>query len=198
VELPEVAEIVVVPVATSVATPVLELIFATLAVEELHVGETAVPELFVAKNVTEPEVREAVKVPEPCEIHPVQEIVRLPLLAVPTVRVVVPLTLPELAVITVELPFVAIVETVARPELEIVAMLGAEDVHVTDDRLVLEPLAFVPVAENCSVCPACTDGLLGEIVIDIRVVPGRKNFPHAPARRTGKAITAALTTVRRS
>lgn len=84
----------VVPVFTNVATPVLELMFATPTFEELHVADTAVPELFVAKNVTEPEVSEAVKVPEPCEIHPVQEIVRLPLPAVPTVSVVVPLTFP--------------------------------------------------------------------------------------------------------
>ena len=79
-ELPEVALMVVVPLATNAATPVLELMFAMLTFVELHVGETAVPELFVAKKVTEPEVNDAVKVPEPCEIQPVQEIVRLPLL----------------------------------------------------------------------------------------------------------------------
>ena len=45
-------------------------------------------------------------------------------------------------------------ETVARPELEMVAMLGAEEVHVTEETVVLEPFALVPVAENCSVCPA--------------------------------------------
>ena len=83
-----------VPVATNDAWPVLVLMFATPTFEELHVAETDEPELFVAKNVTVPEFREAVKVPEPCEIHPGQEIVRLPLLAVPTVRVVVALTLP--------------------------------------------------------------------------------------------------------
>lgn len=55
---------------------------------------------------------------------------------------------------TEELPFVAELKTVARPELEIVAMLGAEDVQVTDVRFVVPPLALVPVAENCSVCPA--------------------------------------------
>lgn len=74
--------------------PVPELMFATLTLEELQVGETIVPELFVAKNVTEPEVNEAVNVLEPCEMHPVQEMVRPPLLAVPTVSVVVPLTFP--------------------------------------------------------------------------------------------------------
>jgi len=35
--------------------------------------------------------------------------------------------------------------------------------------------------------------LLGEIVIEISVLPGTKNFPHALARRTGRAIKAVLT-----
>jgi hypothetical protein len=65
VELPEVAVIVVVPVATSVVIPVLELMFATPTLEELHVGVTIVPELFVAKKVTEPVLNDAVNVLEP-------------------------------------------------------------------------------------------------------------------------------------
>lgn len=93
-ELPEVAVIVVVPAATNVARPVLELMLATLTLEELQVGETIVPELLVAKKVTDPAVSDAVNVLDPCETHPVQEIVRPPLLEVPTVSVVVPLTFP--------------------------------------------------------------------------------------------------------
>jgi hypothetical protein len=45
--------------------PVLELIFATETLDELQVGATAVPELLVAKKVTDPEVRLAVNVPDP-------------------------------------------------------------------------------------------------------------------------------------
>jgi hypothetical protein len=94
-------------------------------------------------------------------------------------------------VITAVLPFVAIVETVARPELLIITTLGTEDVHV-GVTFTVDPFAFVPVAVNCCVCPACTVGLLGEIVIEIRVVPDTKNFPHPLASRTGKVIAATM------
>ena len=89
--------------------------------------------------------------------------------------------------ITAELPFVAIVDTVARPELSIITTLGAEDVHV-GCTVVVDPLAVVPVAVNCCVCPGCTLGLLGEIEIEIKSFPVRKNFPHPPASSTGKVI----------
>ena len=92
--------------------------------------------------------------------------------------------------ITAELPFVAIVETVARPELLIITTLGAEDVHV-GFTVVVDPLAVVPVAVNCCVCPGCTLGLLGEIEIEIKSLPVRKNFPHPPASRTGKVIATS-------
>jgi hypothetical protein len=82
----------------------------------------------------------------------VQEIVRLPPpLEVPTVSVVVPLILPEWAVITVVLPFDADALTDARPVLLMLATLLTDDVHVTEDRLDDDPSAFVPVAVNCCV-----------------------------------------------
>ena len=82
--------IVAVPVATRVANPVVEPILTIPTFEELHVGERIVPEL-VAMKVTEPVPRATVNVGD-CPLHPVQEIVRPPLLAVPTVSTVLPLT----------------------------------------------------------------------------------------------------------
>ena len=140
-----VAEIVVVPVDRSVATPVLELMLATAEFDEVQVGLTAEP-LFVAVNVTEPVTNVAVKVPEPWEMQPEQLIVRVPPPVVLTVKVVTPLT-PLSAPVMVVVP----VETaVASPELLIVATFVADDVQVTDDVtfwLLLSPK--VPVAVNC-------------------------------------------------
>jgi len=87
------AEIVVVPADSSVAIPVVEPMLATPVFDEVQVGFTAEP-LFVALNVTEPVERLAVNVPEPWEIQPEQEMVRLPPPLVLTVSVVTPLMLP--------------------------------------------------------------------------------------------------------
>jgi len=87
------AEIVVVPADSRVAIPVVEPMLATPVFDEVHVGFTAEP-LFVALNVTEPVERLAVNVPEPWEIQPEQEMVKLPPPLVLTVSVVTPLMLP--------------------------------------------------------------------------------------------------------
>jgi len=92
VALPEVAVIVVVPFAIRVATPEV-LMLATLLFDEFHVGVITVPELFVAKKLTVPEVNDAVNASAPVEVHPVQEMVSPPV-ELPTLRVVVPLMLP--------------------------------------------------------------------------------------------------------
>lgn len=68
--------IVACPVLTSVAIPVLLPMLATAELEELHVGLTMLLFVSVAVNVTEPEVNDAVNVPLPCEMQPVQAIVK--------------------------------------------------------------------------------------------------------------------------
>ena len=140
-----VAEIVVDPVVRSVATPLLELMFATAWLDEDQVGVTAEP-LLVAVNVTDPVTRVAVNVPVPCERHPEQLIVRAPPPVVLIVNVVRPL-IPLSAAVIVVVPVAA---AVASPAVLILATLVAEDVHVTDEVkfwLLLSPK--VPVAVNC-------------------------------------------------
>jgi hypothetical protein len=105
-------------------------------------------------NVTDPEANEAVNAPLLCCVHPLQVMVSPPLFEVPTVRVVVPLTFPLVAVIVVVLPFAAEAATVARPELLMLATFVDEEVQVTDERVLVPPLALVPVAVNCCVWPA--------------------------------------------
>lgn len=66
---------VVCPVATSVANPVLLPMVATAVLEELQVGLRTLLFVSVAVKVTEPALRRAVNVPLPCEMQPVQAIV---------------------------------------------------------------------------------------------------------------------------
>lgn len=79
-----------------------------------------------------------------------------------TVRVVLPDTFPEVAVIAV----VPVARAVARPVLFMVATDGSDDLQVTcPARSWFDPSAFMPAAENCLVAPAGTLGLAGVILI---------------------------------
>jgi hypothetical protein len=76
-----------------------------------------------------------------------------------TVRVVVPLTGPNAACI-VDDPTATLV---ARPETEIVATEGFEELQVTEFVMVcIEPSLYVPVAVNCCVAPVAIVALAGE------------------------------------
>jgi hypothetical protein len=183
-----VAVMLVDPVVKSVATPVLELMLATAVLEELQVGLIAEP-LFVAVNVTEPVANVAVKVPEPCERHPEQLIVRLPPPEVLTVSVVTPL-MPLSAAVIVVLPVAA---AVARPEPLMVATLVDDELQVTDEvmfLLVLSPK--VPVAVNCWVELRPIVELPGVIEIATNSFADGKNLPQAVARSAGKMMRATL------
>ncbi len=75
-----------------------------------------------------------------------------------TVKMADPLIVPEVAVM-VEVPAAT---EVANPAALMVAALVAEEVQVTElVILAVVPLAYVPVAVNCCVFPAGTDGLTG-------------------------------------
>ncbi len=83
-----------------------------------------------------------------------------------TVRVVVPLIEPEVAVIVV-LPCASLV---ANPAALIVATLVVPELHVTVSvRFSVELLLYFPVAVNCSVAPAVIEGLAGVTAMDSRV-----------------------------
>ena len=81
-----------------------------------------------------------------------------------TVRVAVPLTEPEVAVMVVE----PMETPIAKPALEILATPGLELVQVTElvRSAVVESL-YVPVAVNCCVTPTATEGVAGVTAIEI-------------------------------
>jgi hypothetical protein len=61
---------------------------------------------------------------------------------------------------------------VAKPELLIVAINGFDEFHTTSELIFcVAPPRYVPVAVNCCVPPAATDGLLGLTEIDVRGGP---------------------------
>src|ERR1700722_13671676 len=83
-----------------------------------------------------------------------------------TVRVVLPLMLPELAWMVVE----PVPTAVARPAALIVATVTAEELHVAVLlRFCVVPSLNVPVAVNCCVPPFETEGFAGVTAIDTSV-----------------------------
>ena len=70
-----VALIVVVPVATNMAIPVPAPMVATFVSEDVQEATTVEP-LFDAEKFTAPELSIAVKLLEPWEVHPEQEMVK--------------------------------------------------------------------------------------------------------------------------
>ena len=83
-----------------------------------------------------------------------------------TVRVVLPLMLPELAWMVV----VPVPTAVARPATLIVATVTAEELHVAVLlRFCVVPSLKVPVAVNCCVPPFGTEGFAGVTAIDTSV-----------------------------
>lgn len=182
-----VAVIVVEPVVSSDATPVVDPILATAVLEEVQVGVTADP-LLVAVNVTVPLISVAVNVEPDCERQPEQEIVKLPVDEL-TVSVVNPETPLSAAVIVV----VPVVAAVASPVLLMLATLVAEEVHVTDEvtsLLLLSP--NVPVAVNCWVPLKAIVGLAGVTVIATSEPADGKNCPQLAASSTGRMRNAIL------
>jgi hypothetical protein len=88
--------------------------------------------------------------------------------AVETARTVEPVTEPEVAWI-VEEPTPT---PLARPAVEIVAMLVVRDDQVTEFVMICEePSLYVPVAVNWSVKPLATVGFAGVTAMDERVGP---------------------------
>ena len=80
-----------------------------------------------------------------------------------TVSVVLPLTVPELAVMVV----VPTATAVARPPAAMVAAAGVDDVQVTEAVMsCVELSAYVAVAVNCCVRPAGTLGVAGVTAIE--------------------------------
>jgi hypothetical protein len=84
-----------------------------------------------------------------------------------TVKVVLPATLPLVAKIVVPPAFTA----EAKPAALMVAVVVLEEAQVTlEVRFCVELSLYVPVAVNCSVPPAVTDGFAGVTAIDTSVL----------------------------
>lgn len=100
----------------------------------------------------------------------------------------VEMTLPDVAVILVTPRETA----VASPDVSMVAMLVADDVHVTwsvTSPVVLLPK--VPVAEYCCVPVGKMSALAGEMVMEVMVDAEGKNWPQL-ANRTASAKAARI------
>jgi hypothetical protein len=83
-----------------------------------------------------------------------------------TVRVV----LPEMAPLVAEMVVLPAFSADAKPALLIVAVVVFDDAHVTlAVRFCVELSLYVPVAVNCCVLPAATDGFTGVTAIDTNV-----------------------------
>ena len=153
--VPNVAEMVVVPVALDVARPVFNPIAATLGLELVQL---AVPVKLV--------VMELEKMPvalncwfKPRAIEGATGVTAIDTSwAGVTVRVVLALIVPKVAVMFV----VPVPTEVARPVFNpMVATEGLELVQLTEVVMLFKPVVKLPVAVNCWVEPRATDGLIG-------------------------------------
>jgi hypothetical protein len=84
--------------------------------------------------------------------------------------VTVSVVLPEMAPLVAEIVVLPAFNADAKPALLIVAVVVLEDAHVTlVVRFCVELSLYVPVAVNCCVLPAATDGFTGVTAIDTSV-----------------------------
>jgi hypothetical protein len=158
--VPNAAAMVVLPVATLVATPVLAIV-AAAGLEELQTTDPEMSCVLLSLNVP---------VAVNCLVVPVAIVefagvtVSDTRLAPVTVRDAVPLTDP-LAALMVVVPAPVLV---ASPVGSTVATAPDVDDQVTDGNACVLPSSKLPTALNCSVVPIAIDGFAGFTEIEIR------------------------------
>lgn len=158
--VPNAAAMVVLPVATLVATPVLPIVAAT-GFEELQTTDAEISCVLLSLN--DP-------VAVNCLVVPVAIVefagvtVSDTRLAPVTVRAAVPLMDPLAAVMVVEPAPVLI----ASPVESTVATVPDVDDQVTDGNACVLPSSKLPTALNCSVVPSAIDGFAGLTAIEIK------------------------------
>ncbi len=160
--VPEVAVIVVVPAVTAVARPLLS-ITATIVLDELQLACVVISCVVPSENLAVA-VNCWVVATEMTRLAGVKDMENWP--AEFTVRVVLPETVPEVAVIVTVPAELA----VARPLRSTVATYGLPELHVTC--VVISwavPSEKVPVAVNCWVAPPSTLGSAGVMAMEDRV-----------------------------
>jgi hypothetical protein len=161
---PDVALIVVDPVATVLAKPAL-LMVATAVAEDVHVA-------VLVRFCWLPSVNVPVAVN--CCVNPLATDGFAGVTAIVcktagvTVSVVEPLIDPEVALIVVD----PVATVLAKPALLMVATVVAEDVHVAVlVRFCVLLSVYVPVAVNCCINPLATDGFAGVTLIELKAMP---------------------------
>jgi hypothetical protein len=160
--VPEVAVMVVVPAVRAAARPLL-LTTATVVLEELQVTCVVISWVVPSEDVAVA-VNCWVVATDMTGLAGVKDMEDW--LAEVTVRVVLPETVPEVAVMVV----VPAVRAVARPLLLTVATKGLDELQVTCVVISwIVPSEKVPVAVNCWVVPPGTLGSAGVIVMEDRV-----------------------------
>ncbi len=115
-----------------------------------------------------------------------------------TVSVVVPVTFEleeeEDELVDAVIVVVPIATAVARPEELMVAKVGFDEAHVTDDVMsFVDPSPSVAVAVNCCVLLGCTVGFTGVTASDTTEVPDTKKSPH-PVSAASSATVASIAT----
>ena len=158
--VPNAAAMVVLPVATLVATPVLAIV-AAAGFEELQTTDAEISCVLLSLN--EPVAVNCLVVPVAI-VELAGVTVSDTRLAPVTVRAAVPLTDPLAAVIVVEPAPVL----VASPFESTVATPPDVDDQVTDGNACVLPSSKLPTAVNCSVVPSAIDGLAGLTAIEVR------------------------------
>jgi hypothetical protein len=185
--VPEVAVMVVVPAATAVASPLL-LIVAVAGLDEVQVTELVISWVVPSENVP---VAVNCWVAPPVTFGLAGVTAMEDRVAEPTVRSVLPETVPEVAVMVV----VPAARAVASPLLLIVAVAGLDELQVT--WVVISwvvPSENVPVTVSCCVDPTAMVGLAGVTVMEDKVpeVTVRVVFPETvPKAAVMVAVPAA-------
>ena len=157
---PEVAVIVVIPTISPLASPA-ELIVA-IGAPELHIADEVkfcvLPSVYVpvAQNCTD----------KPAGTVPLAGVTPMDISAGgPTVSVAELLVMPSRLAVMLVVPTAT---PLANPALLIVAADVLEEFHTAALlRSVVDPSTYVPVAENCCVCPTEAEALAGATVIDV-------------------------------
>jgi L-fucose mutarotase/ribose pyranase (RbsD/FucU family) len=160
---PDVAEMVLLPTATAVATPA-ELMVAAAGAPEAQVTAAVMSLVLLSEYV--PVAWKGTVVPAGADgLAGVTEMDFK--VAAVTVSVVLPDALPDVAEIVVLCPAVP---AVARPAALIVAAVVFDEAQVTDAVMSFVPLSeYVPVALNCTVVPPAADWMAGVTAIDVSI-----------------------------
>lgn len=149
-----------VPALKVVASPALSTV-ATLPLDEVHVALLLM--FCVLPSLKVPVAANCWEVPAGTDAVDGETAIDVTMAEV-TVRVVLPVVVPEVA----EMVTSPGATVVTKPVLSTAAIVVSEDVHVTPESVCVPLSVNRPVALNCAVFPSAKDGEEGEMDIDTR------------------------------